>query len=332
MSFPVADLLTRWVVSPFGTALAVALAVGYVVALRAGRSRGHRVGVLRTLAFLGLGVGSLVLATDGGLAADRGRSFVAAAAQSAVLAAITPVGLALGDPVGVTRRALGGGVQRLDRVLSGRVARVVMFPLLASVVATAVHLLLFVTPWLADSLRDGWLREATYAVLLGTGVLFTLPLLADELVPEWCTAGVRVLIGFVDGLFDAVPGVVVMASPALLGAPVAAYLAAPDPLWQQRLGGGAMFGVAEAVGLPLLAATVLAWVRADAREAAAVDARLDAERALRAGRAGVAGHDGSAVAPGTGVPGRSAPEASEPLLDRPWWETDPRFAHRRPRP
>jgi len=109
-----------------------------------------------------------------------------------------------------------------------------------------------------------------------------------------------------------------MASPALLGAPVAAYLAAPDPLWQQRLGGGAMFGIAEAVGLPLLAATVLAWVRADAREAAAVDARLDAERAER-------------TAEVAETAGRETPVA-EPVLDRPWWETDPRFAHRRPRP
>ena len=197
---------------------------------------------------------------------------------------------------------------------------------LASVVATAVHLLLFVTPWLADSLRDGWLREATYALLLGTGVLFTLPLLADELVPAWCTAGVRVLIGFADGLLDAVPGVVVMASPALLGAPVAAYLAAPDPLWQQRLGGGAMFGIAEAVGLPLLAATVLAWVRADAKEAAAVDARLDAERSQRASARTVAEAGDMTAGPGPTA------TAAEPVLDRPWWETDPRFAHRRPRP
>ena len=70
--------------------------------------------------------------------------------------------------------------------------------------------------------------------------------------------------------------------------------------------------------LLLLAATVLAWVRADAREAAAVDARLDAERAER-------------TAEVAETAGRETPVA-EPVLDRPWWETDPRFAHRRPRP
>jgi putative copper resistance protein D len=309
-AFAPADLVTSWVVSPFGTALAVALAVSYAAGLLALRRSGGPVPVLRPVVYYVVGVGSLVLATDGGLAAWRGTSFVAAAAQSAVLAAVTPVGIALGDPLGLARRALGERATRgLNRVLASRAARVAFFPLLASVVATALHLLLFTTPWLAASVASAWVRELTYAVLLVSGLVFVLPLLGEELVPAWCTAGVRVLIAFGDGLLDAVPGVVVMASPGLLGAPVAAFLAAHDPLWEQRLGGGAMFGVAEVVGLPLLAATVLAWVRSDAREAALVDARLDREAQAR--------HEA-----GDGPP--------DGVLDRPWWETDPRFTRRAP--
>ncbi|NYG08681.1 putative copper resistance protein D [Phycicoccus badiiscoriae] len=295
--FTLSDIVTRWVVSPFGTLVALLLSVAYAAGLVALRRSGEHVPVLRPLVFYVVGIGSLVLATDGGLAAARSTSFVAAAAQSAVLAAITPIGIALGDPLGLARRALGPGATRgLDRVVGSRVARVVFFPLVGSVVATALHLLVFTTGWLAASVASAWVRELTYAVLLVSGLVFVLPLLGEALVPTWCTAGVRVLIAFGDGLLDAVPGVVVMASPSLLGAPVAAYLAAPDPLWQQRLGGGAMFGIAEVVGLPLLAATVAVWVRSDAREAALVDARLDLE------------------------------EES----DRPWWETDPRFTRRAP--
>jgi putative copper resistance protein D len=168
-------------------------------------------------------------------------------------------------------------------------------------------------------------RELTYLVLLGTGLLFVLPLLTDELVPAWCTPPLRALIGFADGLLDAVPGVVVMASPALLGAPVAAYLAAADPMYQQRLGGMLMFAIAECVGIPLLAATVVAWVRYDAKEAAAVDARLDAERLQRRAAALA---DGGALG-GAVADGRAA-QGLEAELDRPWWESDPRFT-RRPR-
>lgn len=309
-AFTPADLFTRWVVSPLGTTLALVLTVAYGAALFTLHTRGQRVPRLRPITFYVLGVGSLVLATDGGLAAFRGTSFVAAAAQSAVLAAVTPVGIALGDPLGLARRALDAGRTRgLDRFLGSRGARVVMFPLFASVVATVLHLSLFTTPWLAASVTHGGVREATYAVLLVSGLAFVLPLLTEELVPAWCTAGVLVLIAFVDGLLDAVPGVVVMASPVLLGAPVATFLAARDALWQQRLGGGAMFGVAEVVGLPLLAATVLAWVRSDAREAAIVDARLDREARER-----------QVAAEGT----------PDGLRDRPWWETDPRFTRRAP--
>jgi cytochrome c oxidase assembly factor CtaG len=293
--FSFGGVFTAWVLSPVGTGAAVLLSAGYAAVLIALRRRDEPVPVLRAVAFSVLGVGTLVLATDGGLAAYRDTSFVAAAAQSGVLAAITPVGLALGDPVGLGLRALApASSASVSRALGGRLVRLVMFPLVGSVVATGLHLAMFVTPWLALSLQHPWLREATYALLVGSGLLFVLPLLADDLAPAWCTPAVRVLIGFGDGLLDAVPGVVVMASPAVLGAPVAAYLAAADPVWQQHLGGGVMFGLAELVGLPLLAATVAAWVRSDRTEAALVDAQLDLE----------------------------------PVSDRPWWEDDPRF--RRP--
>lgn len=293
--FGFGDVFTAWVLSPVGTGLAVLLSTGYATVLLVLRGRHEGVPVLRAVAYAVLGVGTLVLATDGGLAAHRDSSFVAAAAQSGVLAAITPVGLALGDPVGLALRALPARrAASVRRALGGRLVRFAMFPLVGSVVATGLHLAMFVTPWLAQSLQHPWLREVTYALLVGSGLLFVLPLLGDELAPAWCTPAVRVLIGFGDGLLDAVPGVVVMASPTLLGAPVAAYLAATDPLFQQHIGGGAMFGLAEAVGLPLLATTVAAWVRSDRTEAAVVDARLDLE----------------------------------PVSDRPWWEDDPRF--RRP--
>ena len=74
-----------------------------------------------------------------------------------------------------------------------------------------------------------------------------------------------------------------------------------------------MLAIAETVGLPLLAAVMVAWMRADAVEARLVDVELDAQRA------------GARVpsAPGS----RSAPVADgEPERDRPWWESDPRFS------
>ena len=44
-----------------------------------------------------------------------------------------------------------------------------------------------------------------------------------------------------------------------------------DPLLDQRLGGGALLAVAESVGLPVIAAVFLEWVRSDERDARASD-------------------------------------------------------------
>jgi len=292
--FTPSSLVTRWIADPVGLALVVLLSVGYAAGMVAARRRGAKWSPLRAVWFFGLGVGSLVLAAAGGLAAYRGVLFPAAAAQAVVLTAVTPVGLALGDPVGLVQQAWGERGRRLAGWLRSGPARVLMFPLFSSVLAIGCLLMLFVTPWLSASLDHPWVRELTYLALMGTGTLVVLPLLGEQLLPAWCTHPVRTLIAFADGLLDAVPGVVIMVWPGLLSPGIASFAHRPDPLWEQRIGGGIILFVGEVVGLPLLAAVIVGWVRSDTAEAQAVDARLDAE-------------------PDTG---------------RPWWETDPRFTDR----
>ena len=289
--FTPSSLVTQWIADPIGLALVVLLTTGYAAGMAAARRRGVRWSPLRALWFFGLGVGSLVLASAGGLAAYRGVLLPAAAAQAVVLSAVTPVGLALGDPLGLAEQAWGERGQGLAGWLRGGPVRVFMYPLFSSVLAVGCLLLLFVTPWLSASLNHPWVRELTYLALLGTGTLVVLPLLGEQMLPTWCTHPVRTLIAFADGLLDAVPGLVIMTWPKLLSPGVASYAHRPDPLWDQRIGGGIILLVGEVVGVPLLAAVIVGWVRSDAAEAQAVDARLDAE-------------------PDTG---------------RPWWETDPRY-------
>jgi putative copper resistance protein D len=306
-----------WVADPLGLLLAVVLTGGYAAGVLAARRRGTTWPWGRTAVYVVLGVGTLVLATCGALAAYRGTLFWVGAAQATVLSAVTPLGLALGDPLGLARaawpplgRGVGPGLTRLGRVA--------MFPLVSSVVAAGVLVVLFFTPWFASSLTTVWVRELLYVVLLLTGTLVVLPLLSTELLPSWCTHPVRAFLAFVDGLIDAVPGILVMTTPRLLTVGVgAAGLThrtwGPAPMWDQRLGGAVMLAIAETVGLPLLAAVMVAWMRADAAEARLVDVELDAQRA------------GARVASAPEI--RSAPVADgEPERDRPWWESDPRFS------
>src|SRR3954447_6273597 len=235
---------TTWVSDPLGLLLAVVLTGGYAAGLLAAHRRGTTSSWGRPAVYVLLCVGSLLLATCGALAAYRGTLFWVGAAQATVLSAVTPLGLALGDPLRLARaawaplgRGVGPGLTRLGRV--------VMFPLVSSVVAAGVLVVLFFTPWFASSLSTAWVREVLYVVLLLSGTLVVLPLLSTELLPAWCTHPVRAFLAFADGLIDAVPGILVMTTPRLLtvGAGAAGLMHrawGPEPMWDQRLGGPVM--------------------------------------------------------------------------------------------
>ena len=295
-------MLTAWVFDSSGVLLAVVLTCLYAVCLVRARRRGARVPWLRTAAFAIVGVGSLVYATCGALAAYRSSLFWVAASQAAVLSAVTPLGLALGSPITVAEKALGDrGARRLHHALTGPVARALMFPLMSSLLAVGSLIAIFFTGYFASSVSSVLVRDVLYVQLLGTGLLVVLPLLGEDMLPSWCTHPVRAIIAFVDGLLDAIPGILVMTAPGLLAQGVAGVTGrtwGPAPAWDQKLGGGAMLAIAEVGGLPLLAAVFVSWVRADDADAVRADALLDARAA----------------------------DSVEPGRDRPWWETDPRFA------
>jgi putative membrane protein len=104
------------------------------------------------------------------------------------------------------------------------------------------------------------------------------------------------LIAFVELIADALPGILLRLHTGIIGG--AAGLSAvpgwlPGPLRDQQLSGDVLWFLGEAVDLPFLAWLVVRWIRADQREAAIVDARLDADA-----------------------------EAAQD--DRPWWEVEGR--------
>jgi len=70
------------------------------------------------------------------------------------------------------------------------------------------------------------------------------------------------------------------------------------------------------VGLPFFAAQFIQMMREDEAEAKVIDAELDARDAAIA-----ASHPAEAI-PGTSAAIQSVAD------DRPWWESDPRFANR----
>ncbi|MEV0480723.1 cytochrome c oxidase assembly protein [Streptomyces sp. NPDC050508] len=272
------------------------------------RRRGEAWPVARTVAFALFGLGTLVVATMSALAVYDRVLFWPAAVQNVLLDLIAPLGLALGDPLRLALRALPErAAARAQGALTGRLVRLFTFPLVSTALVLTTELTIYFTPYFETALANNWLHQLMYLQLLLAGSLFVLPVLTrEEALPAWCTHPVRAALVFVDGIIDAVPGIVVMTHGTLIAG--AWYLKhspswAPDVQHDQQLGGGAMVGIAELVALPFLLAILVQWARTERAETVALDRRLDAEL-VRA------------------EPAEATASAEGPDLVRPWWETE----------
>ena len=305
--------LTAWTPWPPGLVLLALTVTPYLLWWRRARARGAAWSPGRPVLYLALGTGTLAYAVCGPLQVLRAETYWVAALQVGVLSCVTPVGLALGDPLRLRALARGRPEVARPRGVVGGVLRVLMFPAVSSLLAVGSVTVVFFTPYLVASTRSVVVEAALVVHLVGTGLLFVLPLLVPELLPGWGSPGVRALLAFVDGLFDAVPGIALLSTDAVLHPTFPGFTASGgDLLLEQHLGGGALLAVSEVVGLPVLAAVLLEWVRADHAEARAAD---DADDAA---------HGADAAAR------QAVDRAAEPYDDAPglWWESDPRFAGR----
>lgn len=300
--------LSTWELDPVALA-AIALLAGAYTAGVVRRTRSGRGWPGARVAAFALGLGVLAVATMSSLAVYDRVLFWPAAVQNILLDLLAPLGLALGDPLG-----LAAADGPLHRAMKSTPVRLLTFPLVSSLMVLVSELTIYFTPYFAASLHSGPVRQLMHAQLLLTGSLFVLPMLTgQDLLPRWCTHPVRALLVFLDGLFDSVPGIVVMTSSTLVaGHWYTAHPRSWGPSVQQdqMLGGGLMLTLAELVSLPFLIAVFLAWWRAERDRTAELDARLDEELTSAAPRSAPT------------VPDAVMPAPAGPDLVRPWWETD----------
>ncbi|OIJ65351.1 cytochrome c oxidase assembly protein [Streptomyces mangrovisoli] len=314
-------LLSTWQLDVPALVLIVALAAGYGWGVLRVRRRGEVWPAGRAAAFGLIGLGGLAVATMSALAVYDRVLFWPAAVQNVLLDLVVPLGLALGDPLRLSVEALPAAAgARVRRAVSGRLVRVLTFPLVSTALVLATELTIYFTPYFATALRVGWLHEVMYLHLLLAGCLFVVPVLTHEkALPAWCTHPVRAGLVFLDGVVDAVPGVVVMTHGTLIAG---AWYARHAPSWSpdverdQQLGGGAMLSIAELVALPFLLALLYQWARAERAESRVLDRRLDAEFALAAAPGSEAGVGSGAAS----VPSHAQAPSADRV--RPWWETE----------
>lgn len=293
-----ADLVGPWVFNPVVAGVLVVLGGGYLLGVGRARRRGAWPW-WRVACFVLLGLGGVMVCTMSWLAVHDHAHLWALAVQLTLLLALVPVALALGDPVGLARAALGSrGRQRLERALAGPVVRVLTFPVVAALLATTFLLVVFFTGVLPAALRHPAVMDGVYLAALVVGCLAALPMLGAEILPDWCTEPFLLLFAFVDGLVDAIPGVLVMTTGTRLAGGWFAGRA-DDPNWDVHLAGASMLALSELVALPIFFIVLFRWAsREGAFEPRALatraESRVSAER----------------IAP------------VEPEVLQPWWETD----------
>lgn len=318
---------TSWRFDAVGVVLALVLLVPYLWLLVAARRRGVSWPWWRIAAYLVMGVGTFVYVTCGVVGVYRQTFMWMFAAQVATIGTVTPVGLAVGDPLRLLAAARGPNTV-IHRATRSRIGRVLTFPFVSFVLDLAGILAIFFTGYGGKAVTSTLVGTVLIVQLLVVGLLFVLPTLGDDLLPQWATPPVRTFLAFLDGVADAIPGILVMTANSFLIPNFPGFSPAADALrgglshtMDQKYAGGALLAVAEGIGVPMLAAVFIEWMRSDAAEARATDAELDRADAARA--AGEAPARSADTAGGVGgVP------ADEPAADQPWWLSDPRLADR----
>ncbi|MGH3334302.1 MAG: cytochrome c oxidase assembly protein, partial [Nocardioides sp.] len=155
---------------------------------------------------------------------------------------------------------------------------------------------LYFSGWYEASLRSDYVHQMMHVHLVVVGSLFFWPLMGVDPVPGRVSHPFRMVIVVLTLPFHAFLGVTIMGQDALIGGdwysslhdgPMGIWL--PDPLDDQHLAGGILWGSGDLIGLVFFVVLFVQWVRSSTREAAREDRRLDLleTRERRRGDAGV---------------------------------------------
>jgi cytochrome c oxidase assembly factor CtaG len=296
---------TQWSVDPWALGLVLLLGGLYLAGVRRVRRSGASWPTGRIVAFCGLGLGLAAIAAMSFLGVYEAVLFYARAVQTILLLLAAPLFLALGRPLTLAIAALPRLGPRIEAGIRGRVAVILTFPAITTLVLVVTPFLMYFSPWYAAGFHSTLVRELTFLALISPGFAFFWTLLRVDPVPKRYPYLVSLWVTGAEVVGDAILGLAVIADQNLIAGGYYHALArpwGPSLSTDQVLGGGALWILGDIVGLPFLAAQLIQMIREDEAEATVIDAELDARDA---------GPGGSGGAP-----------------DRPWWESDPRFAGR----
>ncbi|MEO6886700.1 MAG: cytochrome c oxidase assembly protein [Jatrophihabitantaceae bacterium] len=312
-----AALLSHWTWQPLAILVAVLLCAWYQRAVRRLSRSGIRWPVRYSVLF-GFGILTQLWVTCGFLQVYASSLYWAWTSQTLALLLGVPVLLLVGRPFHLAEATSPGGM--LQSVMGSRPIRVLTKPLVGPAVFPVVAAVLFFGPlpaWTIQAPVVGWVVQI---VLLALGALLLLPLLGpEENLTSLAVAG-ALMFGMIEMILDAIPGIVLRLHRGLVTSyfdHLSVHPWTPGHLHDQQTAGTVLWVVAEVIDLPFLLVVFRRWLRADARDAAQIDAVLEAERSARVALAASDGPGSSAVADGHH-------DLVVGPADAPWWLHDSR--------
>ncbi len=303
--------LTAWDVEPL-VAVSLLLVGGlYLRGVLTLRRRGDKWPVMRTISFVGLGVGGIAVARFSFLGVYDTVLFHTHMIQHMILNMIAPVFLVFGAPVTLALRTLPKRPRGwLLKFLHSWVAKVMLFPPLTTGLMIASPFILYMTGFYELTLEVDFWHDFLHIYLVTVGVLFFFPLLGVDPVPIKMPYPIRILLFMLTMPFHAFLGVTIMGSTQLIAEDW--YLAFDrawglSPLEDQSWAGGLIWATGDITMFAAMITIFIQWVRDSQREARRVDRALDREEARQARQRNL-GYDGPQSHPGPMVAGDNAKE------------------------
>jgi putative membrane protein len=309
-------LLTEWSWQPIALLVTALLGGWYWRSVRRLARAGTPWPVGRSVVFA-LGLAGFVWTTNGFLQAYNSSLYWVWTSQALALLLVLPLVLLTGHPLQLARAT--GARAPVDRFLGSGFARVLANPLVGPALVPILSGVLFFGPvpsWAIRFTPFGWALELAVLIM---GGLIVLPFSGIDDEPSSLAVALALAIGSFELVLDAIPGIALRLQTRL----VTPYFDhrtlhswSGSALHDQQLAGAVLWCASEVIDLPFLLLVFRRWIRADARDAAQVDAVLEAERIARADPAR------SGVEPDTGA------DPVEGPADVPWWLSDPAMQRR----
>lgn len=310
------SLLTEWRPDPLMLLVALLVAGAYLRTRRAA-ARAALPWARRRDVLFWVGIAAVLWTTNGFPEARGSQLMWVWMIQVLLLLLVVPILLMSAQPLSLAA-AVHGPDNPVARALRTPAMRFLGSPLVSPVLVPVLCVLLIFGGLGEFSVSSTVAGALVQLLLLAAGVLIAVPLVTTDDQRSSLAVGLSLGVGFVELILDAFPGIALRFQThlTLVHFAVARPAFSPVPIDDQHIAGGILWVVAEVLDLPFLVLAAHRWIKADQRDAARIDAELDARAAAPADLPGSAGSGSAAAAP--------AGEHQQRL----WWLDDPNLSHR----